>query len=54
MTRLKWTDEELKYFRKGIKEVKQTDDTNEFSWWVLFGAVIIMEVVFIGKIMGVI
>lgn len=54
MTRLKWTDNELKYFRKGIKETKRTEEVNENSWWILFGAVIIMEVIFIGKIIGII
>ena len=50
--RLQWTDKELKYFRKGIKEVKQTNDANEWSWWILFGAVVFMEVVVIIKIIG--
>lgn len=49
--RLKWTDKELKYFRKGIN--KQTEDTNEYSWWILFGAVIVMEVIIIAKIIGI-
>ena len=52
--RLQWTDKELKYFRKGIKEVKQTEDINEYSWWILFGAVIIMEIIVAGKIIGII
>lgn len=50
--KLQWTDKELKYFRKGIKEVKQTEDTNEYSWWILFGAVIIMEIIVAAKIIG--
>lgn len=64
MTKLKWTDKELKYFRRDRNpnewkkyirgNTKRTDDINEWSWWLLFGAVIIMEVVVIGKIIGII
>ena len=50
--RTKWTDDELKYFRKGIKEVKQTEETNENSWWILFGVVVLMEVIVIAKIVS--
>ena len=49
---LKWTDEELRYSGKGIKEVKQADDTNEWSWWILFGALVVMEVIVIAKIVS--
>lgn len=54
MTKLKWTDNELKYFRKGIKSAKQTDEANETAWWGLFGVVVLMEVIFILNIIGVI
>ena len=47
-----WTDDEIKYFRKGIKEVKQTEETNENSWWILFGVVVVMEVIVIAKIVS--
>lgn len=50
----RWTDDELKYFRKGIKEVKQTEETNEYGWWLLFGALIVMEVIVIVNIVGII
>ena len=47
--RLKWTDKEIDYFRKSAK---QTDETNEISWWFLFAAVIVMEVIVIAKIVS--
>ena len=43
MAKLKWTNSE--------KEVKQAEDTNEVSWWLLFGALIVMEVIVVGKIL---
>ena len=47
--KLKWTDKEIEYFRKSTK---QTDDTDQWSWWILFGAVVVMEVIVAAKIMG--
>jgi len=47
--KMKWTDADYAYFNKPIKKAEQT---NEWSWWVLFGAVVIMEVIVIGKIVG--
>ena len=32
--------------------VKKAEEVNEWAWWALFGVVIIMEVIFILKIMG--
>ena len=49
---LKWGDEELRYLRSGIKETKQTEDSNEWAWWGIFGALLIMEVIFIVKIIS--
>jgi len=46
----KWTDSQLKYFRKSAKK---TEDTNETAWWGIFAAVVIMEVIVIAKIIGV-
>jgi len=46
---MKWTDSQLKYFRKSAKQ----ELTNEWAWWVLFGAVVVMEVIVIAKIIGV-
>ena len=44
-----WTDDEMEYFTKGIK---QTEETNENSWWILFGVVVLMEVIVIAKIVS--
>ena len=49
--KLRWTDKELDYFRKSTK---QTDDVNELSWWAIFGTVVLMEVIFVLKIVEVI
>jgi len=46
-----WTDNEMKYLRKGIKE-KETENANEWSWWLLFGAIVVMEVIVIGRIVS--
>jgi len=50
MTKLRWTDKEIDYFRKSAKK---TDDTNETAWWGLFAVVVLMEVILMGKIIGV-
>jgi len=49
MSRLKWTDSQLKYFNKPIKTAELT---NDWSWWAIFGVVVIMEVMLILKILG--
>lgn len=46
---LKGGDEKIKGFSS---PVKKAEETNEWSWWALFGAVVIMEVIFILKILG--
>jgi hypothetical protein len=47
--KLKWTDEEIKYFSKPVKKAEQC---NEWAWWGIFGAMVIMEVMLILKILG--
>jgi len=47
--RLKWTDDELRYLKKGNKQI---EEANEWGWWLLFGALVVMEVVVIAKIVG--
>ena len=47
--RLKWNKEQIKGFSSPVKKAEKT---NDWAWWVLFGAVIIMEVVAILKILG--
>ena len=32
--------------------VKKAEATNDWAWWSLFGAVVIMEVIFILKLLG--
>ena len=49
--RMKWTDDDLRYLRKGIKQTEQADKANEWGWWLLFGALVVMEVIVIGKIL---
>ena len=49
--KLQWTDDEMKHLIKEIN-VKQTDEANEYSWWILFGAIVVMEVIFIAKIVS--
>jgi len=48
--KLRWGNEETRYFAKPIKKAEKQ---NEWSWWFLFGAVVIMEVIVIGKIVGI-
>jgi len=46
---LKWTDEELKYFNKPIMKAEQT---NDWAWWVMLGALIVMEAMVVLKVLG--
>ena len=32
--------------------VKKAEEVNEWGWWALFGAVVVMEVMFILKVLG--
>ena len=47
--RLKWGEEKIKGFSS---PVKKAEEINDWAWWALFVAVIIMEVLFILKILG--
>ena len=47
--RLKWGEQKIKGFSS---PVKKAESINDWSWWVLFGAVIIMEVLVILKMAG--
>jgi len=46
--RLRWGEEEIKGFSN---PVKKAEVVNDWSWWALFGAVIIMEVLVVLKIL---
>jgi len=47
--KLKWGEEKIKGFSNPIKKAEAI---NDWSWWGLFAAVIIMEVMAILKILG--
>jgi len=46
---LKWGNEKIKGFSS---PVKKAEEVNDWAWWALFGVVVIMEVIFILKILG--
>jgi len=47
--KLKWGYEKIKGFSN---PVKKAEEVNDWSWWGLFGAMVIMEILFILKILG--
>jgi hypothetical protein len=47
--KLKWGEEKIKGFSSPIKKA---EEVNDWSWWALFGAVVIMEIILILKILG--
>jgi len=47
--KLKWCKEKIKGFSR---PVKKAEEFNEWAWWALFGALVIMEVIFILKKLG--
>ncbi|MBA7582369.1 hypothetical protein ES708_24297 [subsurface metagenome] len=47
--RLKWGEEKIKGFSK---PVRKAEEVNDWAWWALFGAVVIMVVLFILKMLG--
>jgi len=48
--KLKWGNTESRYF---AKPVKTAEKANEWAWWGIFLAMIVMEVIVIGKIVGI-
>lgn len=46
--KFRWGDEEIKGFSDSFKKAEWN---NDWAWWALFGAVIIMEVIFVLKIL---
>jgi len=44
-----WDKKELEYFNRPIMKAEQT---SEWSWWILLGALIVMEVMVILKVLG--
>jgi len=47
--RLRWGYEEIKGFSSPVKEAEKV---NDWSWWALFGTVVIMEVLVILRMLG--
>ncbi len=47
--RLKWGEEKIKGFSNPIKKA---EEVNDWAWWGLFGVMVIMEVIFILKVLG--
>jgi len=45
---LRWGNEKIKGFSSPVKKAKEN---NNWAWWALFGAVVIMEVIFILKML---
>lgn len=46
---LRWGNEKIKGFSS---PVKKAEEVNEWAWWALFGAVVVMEVIAILKMAG--
>ena len=46
---LRWGYEKIKEFSS---PVKKAEENNDWAWWALFGAVIIMEIIAILKMSG--
>ena len=47
--KLRWGEEKIKGFSS---PAKKAEEVNDWAWWVLFVAVIIMEVLIILKMVG--
>ena len=47
--KLRWGEEKIKGFSNPVKKV---EEINDWAWWALFGALVIMEVLVILKILG--
>ena len=46
---LKWGNEKIKGFSS---PVKKAEEINEWGWWALFGVIVLMEILFLLKILG--
>ena len=47
--KLRWGEEKIKGFSS---PVKKAEEINDWAWWGFFGAVVIMEILIILKILG--
>ena len=41
--------EKIKGFSNPVKKV---EEVNDWAWWALFGVIVVMEVIFILKVLG--
>ena len=46
---LEWGEEKIKGFSS---PVKKAEEINEWGWWALFGVIVIMEILFLLKVLG--
>ena len=46
---IKWGEEKLKELSS---PVKKAEEVNDWSWWVQFGTIVIMEILFVLKVLG--
>lgn len=45
----KWGEEKI----KGVSNsVEKAEEINEWGWWALFGVIVIMEILFLLKVLG--
>jgi len=46
---IKWGEQKI----KGLSNpVKKAEEINEWGWWALFGVIVIMEIMFLLKVLG--
>ena len=46
---LKWGEEKI----EGLSDpVKKAEEVNEWGWWALFGVIVVMEILFLLKVLG--
>ena len=49
LVKLKWGEEKIKGFSNPVKKAEVTDD---WAWWALFGAMVVMIIIVVLKISG--
>jgi len=47
--KIRWGNEKIKGFSSPVQKAEKV---NDWSWWALFGAVVIMEVLVVLKLLG--
>ena len=46
---LRWDNEKIRGFNSPIKKAEAV---NDWGWWALFGVIILMEILFVLKVLG--